>query len=110
MFIILGVPITFIYLFPILPVMYVSRQKPRLEAAKVLSRPRLDVLMPRLGLDVMASGLVSSHVTISIIHNFHPFIFSIMYLSSYSLLTVFPVNTSYAARYTLLSTFMILFI
>jgi len=31
----------------------VSRQKPRIEAAKVL--PRLDVLMPCLTLDVMAS-------------------------------------------------------
>jgi len=30
--------------------------------------------------------------------------------SSYSLLTVFPINTSYSTRYTLLCTFMILFI
>jgi len=38
--------------------MYVSRQKPRLEAAKVLlARPRLNVLMPRLGLNVMTSKL-----------------------------------------------------
>jgi len=30
--------------------------------------------------------------------------------SSYSLLTVFPVNTSYSARYTLLRTVLIVFI
>jgi len=30
--------------------MCVSRQKPRLEAENLLSQPRLNVLMPRLGL------------------------------------------------------------
>ena len=41
------------YLTPInmlASVMYVLRQISRLEAAKVLPRPRLDALMPRLGL------------------------------------------------------------
>jgi len=31
--------------------MYLSRQKPRLEVAKVFPRPRLDDLMARIGLD-----------------------------------------------------------
>jgi len=44
-----------------------------LEAAKVLPRPRLDVLMPRLGLHVMTSKL---RYDINI-HNFHPVIFCI---------------------------------
>jgi len=35
----------------LLAVMYVSSQKPRLEAAKVLSQPCLNVLIPRLGLE-----------------------------------------------------------
>jgi len=34
----------------VIPLMYVSRQKSRLEAANVLTRPRIDVLIPRLGL------------------------------------------------------------
>jgi len=44
------------------PVMYVSRQKSHLEAAKVLPRPRLNVFMPPLGVDVMASALPQSHL------------------------------------------------
>jgi len=54
-------------------VMHVSRQKPRLEAAKVLPRPGLHVVKPRLGLNVMTSKLRYD----IIIHNFHPFIFSV---------------------------------
>jgi len=51
----------------------VWRQKPRLEVAKVLPRPCLDVLMSRsrLGLNVMTSKL-RYYINI---HNFHPFIF-----------------------------------
>jgi len=44
--------------------MYVSRQKPRLEAEKVLPRHGLDVLVPRLGINVMRyhySKLLSIH-------------------------------------------------
>jgi len=44
-----------------------------LDAAKVLLRSRLHILMPRLGLNVMTSKLRYD----IIIHNFHPFIFCI---------------------------------
>jgi len=50
--------------------MYVSRQKPRLEATKVL--PRLDVLMPRFGLNAMTLSGLRYDI---IIHNLHSFIF-----------------------------------
>jgi len=40
---------------------YVSRQKPRLEAANVLPRPSLDVLMHRLGLNIMTSYVQVYH-------------------------------------------------
>jgi len=59
------------------PMMYVSRQKPRLEAAKVQPRPRLDILMPRLGLDVMASVSSLLNLYDIIIHNFQPLHFCI---------------------------------
>jgi len=52
------------------PVMYVSRQKLRLEAAKVLSRPRLDVLMPRLGVASVSVLWPLSYDTISLFITF----------------------------------------
>jgi len=42
------------------PVIYISMQKSRLEATEVLSR--LDVLMPRICLNVVASALSLSHI------------------------------------------------
>jgi len=48
-------------------VMHFSRQKPRLEAAKVMPRPRLDVFMPHLGL---VSVSILSYVTISLFITF----------------------------------------
>jgi len=56
------------------PVMHVSRQKPRLEKTsrqQVLPRPRLDVLMHRLGFDrCYGFGLVFYYVTISMFITF----------------------------------------
>jgi len=53
--------------------MCISRQKPRLKAEKMLPRPRLeslDVLVPRLGLNVKLRYDI-------FIHNFNLFIFCI---------------------------------
>jgi len=58
------------------------RQKPRFEAAKVLPRPRLDVLMPRLGL-ASVSMLTSKLRYDIIIHNFYPFIVCIYVLKTF---------------------------
>jgi len=64
--------------------MYVSRQKPRLEAAKVLPRPRQDVLMPRLGLASVSVSNSKLRYDI-IIHNFHPFILCIYVLKTFKI-------------------------
>jgi len=63
--------------------MYVSRQKPRLEAAKVLPRPHLDVLMPRLGLALVLMLTFKKRYDI-IIHNFHPVIFCMYALKTFN--------------------------
>jgi len=68
--------------------MYVSRQKSRLEATKVLPRPCLDVLMPRsYGFGLVATrGIGTPMLRYDIIihiHNVYPFIYCIKQILGY---------------------------